>query len=956
MALETTAAEDLNSVAQWTQYLQERAPLPQLRSARSDSPPSFKLVSAPSILPPDVPRNTSPTTAQTIADFYDQSGFLPPPRADEETLRRQAIQEYHLFRADQLENFHRASSLVNSFFHFAPVCTISLFHNDTQVVVSKAGAFPRPSGGPPATPSPEINVEAKPDTDGGEHAPPDGHWRFTGNTLDSTGVRGYVGVPLTLETDPSNPLDATRVTVGAVALMSHRPFLALSDTQMQVLDDLATLLAVQLRSTWERWQRGKETRLRNAVSMFLERALVEPSQQALMDAAGVEPTVQGAPDVASTARAGGKEGSSTKALFSSAARELQTLLEADFAVIVDLTAFHATPLSPRRQRSHSWVADGSDSAARLSKGILGSSASAAYAGQDVRFNAPEAMGAIAAFLDGYVANGRSVFSGCDIFSGLESLLQPSFPASAAASSAPSSPANSLGGKEPGPIPIPHLVLPFYSSQRPNLLVIVASATPFVSFKPADVTFASNVGVILVARLAQNAIVEADKAKTAFVSQISHELRTPLHGLLGQLHLVRDTITSGELAVLPSLLDAAEFCGAALRDIVDDILEFGKSAQAGRDGHSVGRPRHVLVDLAQLTVETSRSCWLRRVQWQSIAAEENGPPPVGLAVEYEDRTALKNWWISLDLSGFMRILNTLVTNSLKFTSKGLITISLAAGRGSEDSNDRFITLRVEDTGLGIAPEFVDRLFDPFTQADLFSPGAGLGLHICKSVVDRMRGTITVEPRSGGGSIFTVVLPVDDLELAPAGTPQVMHRTLISADPIPAAKTASWPPTYAASSASLAVARRTKLALNGKEPTAHDGLHLHILIVDDNAISRKILIRMVKNSNVTTYEAEDGMYALEIYREVHPQVVWTDISMPRMDGVTAAREMRQIEREDRLTPAHIVAITGLGLSDEYIRREALLGPAALNGWLIKGQTNLSSLKETLVFVRQRLSAAC
>ncbi|KAJ6462738.1 hypothetical protein C8R47DRAFT_1239588 [Mycena vitilis] len=638
MALETTAAEDLDSVAQWTQYLQQRAPETQLQSARS--PPPFKLASATAMPSPDVPRNTSPTTAETIADFYDQSSFLPPPRADEETLRRQVIQEYHLFHADQLVNFHRASSLVNSFFHFAPVCTVSLFHNDAQVVVSKAGAFPRPAAGLPATPSPEINAaKADPDTDGEEYVPPDGHWRFSGNTPDSTGVRGYVDVPLTLELDPSNALDTTRVTVGAVALMSHRPFLALSDTQMQVLDDLALLIAVQLRSTWERWQRSKETRMRNAVSVFLERALVEPSQQALMDAASVEPTVQGAPEAASAKR---EDRNSTRALFSTAARELQTLLEADFAVIIDLSAFHATQLNIRRQRSHSWAVDGSDSPARLSRGILGSAASAAYVGQEDRFSTPEAMGAIAAFLDDYVENDRSVFSGCDILSGLEPFLQPSSPAGA--SSAPSSPAASLGGTECRPTPIPHLVLPFYSSQRPNLLVVVASATPFVSFKPADVTFASNVGVILVARLAQNAIVEADKAKTGgawllssrsgtvltpFLQRLfprldelpllprllscspeilvdTHELRTPLHGLLGQLHLVRDTITSGELAILPSLLDAAEFCGAALRDIVDDILEFGKSAQAARDGHSIGRPRHVLVDLAQLTVETARS--------------------------------------------------------------------------------------------------------------------------------------------------------------------------------------------------------------------------------------------------------------------------------------------------------------------------------------------------------------
>ncbi|KAJ7926822.1 hypothetical protein B0H13DRAFT_2313074 [Mycena leptocephala] len=988
MALETTPDEDLDALAQWTQFVQEQAPPAPLRSACG--PATFKSETSesprPSFAPPHVPGDTSPATAETITEFYSQAGFLPPPRADEETIRRQTIQEYDLFRQDQQENFHRSSSLVNSFFHFAPVCTISLFHNDVQVVVSKAGAFPIPLGVGLSASAGTKEVET--DTDDYQLHQLDGHWRFTGNAVDSNGVKGYVGVPITLEVDPSNLLASERVTVGVVALTSNRPFLKLSDTQLKVLDDLSTLLSVQLRSTWEIWQRGKETRLRNAVSLFLNKALVEPSQQALMDAAAPQPAVQGSESA--TARRDVDIGTSTSALFASAAKELQQLLEADLAIIVDLTSFHATPLSPRRQRSHSWVVDGQDSQAkaRLSKGILGSSSSAVYTGQEGKFNTPEAMAAIASFLDMYVANGRSVFSGSGSFSGLEALLKLSSPPTS--SSAP----GTLVGELPGPIP--HLVLPFYSSHRPNMLIVVASATPFFSFKPADVTFTSNVGVILVAHLAQNAIVEADAAKTGAhpltrsplaahltnhdrsyyrgVSEAhakfvvgTHELRTPLHGLLGQLDLVRDTISSGELAILPSLLDVAEFCGAVLRDIVDDILEFGKMEQASRDGHSGDRLRHVLADLAQSTVESSRSCWLRRIQWQSLTAGATSPPPVGLSVEYEDRTTLKNWWISLDLPGFMRILNTLVTNSLKFTSRvcGLITVSLTSGRASDENDDRHITLRVEDTGLGIAPEFVNKLFDPFTQADSFSPGAGL-----------VRRRANVRHDHGG------IPPGRRLDLhrciargghraSPAGTPRIMHRTLVSSDPIATAKNDPWPPV---APNSVTAARKAKLAapqlavsrilraviqgsdrMNGKENVAEDTLHLNILIVDDNAISRKILIRMVKNSNVTTYEAEDGIYALEIFREVHPHVVWTDISVPRMDGVTTAKEMRKIEQEQGSTPSHIVAITGLGLSDEYIRREALLGPAALDGWLIKGQINLASVKETLVFVRQKLSSA-
>ncbi|KAJ7126180.1 hypothetical protein C8R44DRAFT_781272 [Mycena epipterygia] len=953
-----------DALAQWTLFLEEyakgqaRLPPPALKHSThvvDSSVPSTR--TPPSLeVPVYRPGEISPETARTIAEFYDQYGFLPPPRADEETVRLQTIQEYNLFRQAQTENFHRCSSLVNTFFHFAPVCTISLFHNDIQVLVSKAGEFPAQEGLLPETDS-TLNENGQ----AAELHELAGDWRFSGNPLsavDSHGVKGYVGVPFTLEVDPSNPHDAERVTVGVVAVMSNRPLPKLTDTQRKVLDDLSTMLSVQLRSTWEGWQRAKETRLRNAVSLFLEKGLVEPSQHAIMYAAATipPPRVQGAPSGESPPT---RAETLTSSLFANAAEQLQELLEADFAIIIDLTSFHATKMNDRRQRSHSWVFVGQESQARarLSKRILGSSSSEAYDGHEKIFNTPEAMTAIATFLDMHVVTGHSVFSGFGGFSGLEDLL----------SLTPSSPLSESGSKASRAKTVPHLALPFYSANRPNLLIVVASAAPFFSFKPADVTFVGNLGLVLVAHLAQNAIVEADAAKTAFVSQISHELRTPLHGLLGQLDLLHDSFTTGDLSMVPGLLDSAEFCGTALRDIVDDVLDFGKMALSSRDGAETTntRARHALVDLVQLTLETSRSCWLRRLQWQSVSGSGSGSPPVpspvDLVVEYQDRSMVKNWWISLDVSGFMRILNNLVTNSLKYTPAGLITITLTAGRGTDkNGNDtKQVTVRVEDTGLGIAPEFLARIFEPFRQADSFSPGAGLGLHICKSIVERMHGAISVESRLGRGSIFTVVFPIEDMELPPPDTPQIMQSKVVSADrTLPrSARPSPWsetPPSLTITSPSFTA--HPIIPVNSGASTtqkaAEEEQHLKILVVDDNAISRKILVAMLKRMNATAYQAEDGINALEVFREVQPHVVWTDISMPRMDGVTAAKEMRKIERERQWAPAHIVAITGLGLSDEQIRREALLGPAALDGWLIKGQTDLKTLKESLVGIRLKL----
>ncbi|KAJ6595732.1 hypothetical protein DFH09DRAFT_1135444 [Mycena vulgaris] len=945
------------AVAKWTHFLQEYAkgneqpPPPRLgstnpaTSTKSGELPSFEVPLYP-------PGEISPETARNIAEFYDAHGFLPPPRADEETVRLQTIQEYNLFREDQVDNFHRSTSLVNAFFDFAPVCTLSLFHNDVQVVVSKAGDFPVTLGEGLVTETSICgHAVLKRNGETTELNELAGDWRFAGNpwSVDSNGVKGYVGVPIRLEVDPSNPNDSDKVTVGVMALMSNRSFPKLTTVQLKVLTDLCTMLSAQLRSTWEGWRRGREARLRNAVSTFLETALVEPRERAMLNTmARVEPTVQGSESGTNTPR-NFEAMSTTSSLFANAAEQLQELLEADFAIILDLNSFEATNASHRR--SNSWTADGqhSESKRRQAKWILGSSCSPAYKGHDKKFDTPEAMAVISSFLDAYYVSGRSVFSGSGVLSGFEGLLTVS-----ADSSSPPPERGSNSTAFGVSTSISHIALPFFSASRPNLLVVLASA---VSFKPSDVTFVCNVGVVLVAHRAQSVIVEADAAKTAFVSQISHELRTPLHGLLGQLDLLRDSFASGELSIVPGLLSSAEYCGASLRDIIEDVLDFGKMSQSSRDSvDSAARPRTVLVDLAQITLQAANSCWTRRLQWHSVSGSSLGTvgarSPVELVVEYEDRSMFNNWWMSVDVAGFTRILHNLVTNGLKYTTDGLIIVSLTSGT---DCNEKQIILRVEDTGCGIAPEFLDKLYEPFTQADSFSPGAGLGLHITKSIVERMQGTITVESRPGVGSAFTVVLPVQDIEIAPAGTPRQMRRQPIPQHPMPSLeperqsspsddppppqkldtpgehKTSEAgdnetsaaddgqitpppsPPQRIGSPASCSGPQKLSAVSDDTTNEAGEDEHLKILVVDDNAISRKILITMLKRLNATAHQAEDGLIALDVFKDVHPHVVWTDVSMPRMDGVTSAKEMRRIEREKGWSPSHIVAITGLGLSD-------------------------------------------
>ncbi|KAJ7754459.1 hypothetical protein B0H16DRAFT_1458958 [Mycena metata] len=869
-----------------------------------------------------IPQQICTETARAVAQFYEQRGFLPP-----------------LFRQDQTENFDRCSSLVKSFFSFSPIVKISLFHRN-ESVVSQVGELPGRGEAFDAETTISGHVLLTKAGQTTELYQVADDWRFAGNPLvGSNGVKGYIGVPVTLEIDPSNPQTSQRVTVAVISLMSNQPFRRLDDNQRKVLDDLSSMLSVQLRSNWEGSRRGREMRLRNAVSLFLETALVDLSHQAIKHTTATlaEPPVEGSEPGKSTPNLRGMD-ALTSSIFSSAAEQLQQLLVADSAIIIDLSAFHAMNTNDNQNRVHSWVDERTSKP--NAKWILGSSSSALSTDLESQFNSPDAMATVAGFLDTFFSTGRSIFTGAEGRSGLEELLSGTGLHASESSTA-----------------VPHIALPLYTANHPNLLIVVASTASLFTFNPADLVFVSNLGVVLVAHLAQRMIVEADAAKTAYYPPLfTHEIRTPLHGLLGQLDLVRDSFASGELSAVPALLErlvinvspesSAEYCGAALRHIVNDVLDFGKMTSLDPADTNV-RPEPVLVDLAQVTLQSARSCWLRRQQWQKITAASASnsqidlelPNPVELVVEYENRSRLKNWWINLDASGFIR------SRQIRYTEKGLITVSLVCGPGANDSQQ--ITLRVQDTGRGITPEFMQRIFDPFTQADSFSPGAGLGLHITKSVVERMGGSIAIESPSSGGTIFTVVLPVENIELASPNEPRLMRTKWISSE-LPSTPEAVVSPQLELNRTLSSSTSSPVLTLNlhppvvvapAKESDNHP--HLTILVVDDNAISRKILVAMLKRLNTTTHQAGDGINAIEVFRQVHPDVVWTDVSMPRfviqlylralthlaslrMDGVTAAGEMRQIERELGWSPSHIVAITGLGLSDVSAQTLIALSP--------------------------------
>lgn len=183
----------------------------------------------------------------------------------------------------------------------------------------------------------------------------------------------------------------------------------------------------------------------------------------------------------------------------------------------------------------------------------------------------------------------------------------------------------------------HLCIPFFSGSQPLFVIIAATSRPFYSFRASEINFVRSMGVVLRARLLQARVLEADAAKTAFLSSISHELRTPMHGVLSGLQLMRDAVQGGDMVEMEKLLSMTESSGQALESILNDVLDFGSWQQGGKVGVKKSER-----DLGNIILAAAGMCLPRMV-----AGGEN--EQVEMVVELEDR----DWRAIIDEVGFQR---------------------------------------------------------------------------------------------------------------------------------------------------------------------------------------------------------------------------------------------------------------------------------------------------------------
>jgi PAS domain S-box-containing protein len=335
---------------------------------------------------------------------------------------------------------------------------------------------------------------------------------------------------------------------------------------------------------------------------------------------------------------------------------------------------------------------------------------------------------------------------------------------------------------------------------------------------------------------------ANRAKSTFLATMSHEIRTPLNGVLGMAQaMALDALAPAQR----ERLETIQRSGQALLAILNDVLDLSK-IEAGK--LVLEAEPFDIVELAE--------------EVRAIFRTQADAKGCGLKLSL-DLAAAGTW--RGDATRVRQILFNLVSNALKFTEAGEVRIEV----GCEDEN---LILRVHDTGIGMAPEHMSGLFEKFVQADASTTrrfgGTGLGLAICRELAVMMGGAVTAQSELGGGSTFTVALPLPRVE--------DVDRLL--------------PPPGMAPNAEIRGDRT-----------------LRVLAAEDNEVNQRVLSALMQHLGSDLTIVANGEQAVEAWETGDWDVILMDVHMPVMDGPTATRLIRARELETGRGRTPIVALT-------------------------------------------------
>ncbi len=352
------------------------------------------------------------------------------------------------------------------------------------------------------------------------------------------------------------------------------------------------------------------------------------------------------------------------------------------------------------------------------------------------------------------------------------------------------------------------------------------------------------------------LVRAARAKDEFLANMSHELRTPINAILGYSENLQEQIYGPLNERQHGSIGHIEASARHLLTLINDILDLSK-IEAGR----------LTFWFEPVSVQEVCQASFRFVREQALKKR------LRLELELNDQKAV----IQADLVRLKQILVNLLTNAVKFTpERGTVGLHVMV-----DAADGVVQFLVHDTGIGIAPQDLGRLFQPFSQIDSSlsreSEGTGLGLALVRRLAEAHGGSVTVASVPGQGSRFTVALPYHPL-VAPAPT--------APPEACPPAETV--PPGAAA--------------------------HGRILLADDNESNIIAIREYLHDRGYTVTNASDGYEVLTMVDNVHPDLILMDIQMPRFDGLATIRRLRALPAYATLP---IIALTALAMPGDEAR---------------------------------------
>ena len=343
-------------------------------------------------------------------------------------------------------------------------------------------------------------------------------------------------------------------------------------------------------------------------------------------------------------------------------------------------------------------------------------------------------------------------------------------------------------------------------------------------------------------------------KSEFLANMSHEIRTPMNGILGFVEQLQKHETDKDRLNQFNMIRSS---GNTLLNIINDILDFSK-IESGKMEVEL-HPFSLYNVVSEITIIFQELINSKNIQFHK-ECDENIPSCI-----LGDETRVK------------QIIFNLLSNAIKFTPEGG-KIQLYT---KFDTISKQVRIAISDTGIGIAENKIERIFEAFTQTDTSTTrkygGTGLGLSIANSLIRKMGGIIEVESKLKEGSTFTIVLPLKECD------------------------------------------EKEKELRESKEDASQENVSFdgHVLIVEDNKTNQMLLSMILEDLNVTYDVADDGVEALKYFINTRYDVILMDENMPNLNGIEATNQIRLMEDDDELKLTPIVAVTANALAEDRQR---------------------------------------